>query len=81
MSEPEFSQDLQDGQDYLNKKIQKLQKIFYLPPLMSSRGYYIGIASLSFRKATESKIMQEGIAVIKQVGEKTVVYDKNLKVL
>ena len=40
---------------------------------------YLGIASLSFRKITEKKILEKGIAVIKQVGNKMVVYDENLK--
>jgi len=48
-------------------------------PQYNNRKLYLGLASLSFRKVTEKKIMEKGIAVIKQVGDKMVVYDKNLK--
>jgi len=61
----------------LLKKAGDFRKVM---PEYSNLKLYLGIASLSFRKITEQNIMKEGIAVIKQVGDKMVVYDKNLKV-
>jgi hypothetical protein len=40
---------------------------------------YLGMASLSFRKTDEDKILKEGIAVIKQEAGKLVINTENLK--
>ena len=40
---------------------------------------YLGIAALSFRKTTEKNILDQGIAVIKQVGDKMIINTENLK--
>ncbi|MCL1834411.1 MAG: hypothetical protein FWG49_07915, partial [Leptospirales bacterium] len=40
---------------------------------------YLGIASLSFKKTDEDKILKEGIAVIKQEAGKMVINTENLK--
>jgi hypothetical protein len=64
----------------IEELLQKAENFRKLLPKYSNLKLYLGIASLSFRKITEKKIMEEGIAVIKQVGDKMVVYDKNLKV-
>ena len=40
---------------------------------------YLGIAALSFRKTTEKNILNQGIAVIKQVAGKMVINSENLK--
>jgi hypothetical protein len=60
--------------------LQKAEKFRKFLPEYNNLKLYLGIASLSFRKITEKKIMAEGIAVIKQIGDKMVIYDKNLKV-
>jgi hypothetical protein len=40
---------------------------------------YLGLASMSFYKELEEKCKDEGIAIIKQVGDKVVIYDERLK--
>ena len=40
---------------------------------------YLGMAALSFRKTTEKNILDQGIAVIKQVGDKMIINTENLK--
>ena len=66
--------------DDIKELLQKAEKFRKAMSEYSNLKLYLGIASLSFRKITEQNIMKEGIAVIKQVGDKMVVYDKNLKV-
>jgi ElaB/YqjD/DUF883 family membrane-anchored ribosome-binding protein len=63
----------------IGELLQKAENFRKFLPGYNKRKLYLGIASLSFRKVTENKIMQEGIAVIKQVGDKIIVNDKNLK--
>ena len=41
---------------------------------------YLGLASLAFYPELEQKCINEGIAVIKQVGESVIINDKHLKV-
>ena len=41
---------------------------------------YLGLASLAFYPELEQKCINEGIAVIKQVGDSVIIYDKHLKV-
>ena len=41
---------------------------------------YLAIAALSIDERLERECLKQGIAVIKEVGDKIVVYDKNLKV-
>ena len=41
---------------------------------------YLGLASMSFYPELEQECIKEGIAVIKQVGDKIVINDSNLKV-
>ena len=65
---------------HIGELLQKAENFRKFLPRYNDRKLYLGIASLSFRKVTESKIMEQGIAVIKQVGDKMVIYDKNLKV-
>jgi len=64
----------------IGELLQKANNFRKFQPRYKNRKLYLGIASLSFRKITEKHIMEQGIAVIKQVGDKMVVYDKNLKV-
>jgi hypothetical protein len=41
---------------------------------------YLGLASMSFFPELEQECIEQGIAVIKQVGDKVVINDSNLKV-
>ena len=41
---------------------------------------YLGLASMSFYPELEKECKNQGIAIIKQVGDKVVIYDENLKV-
>jgi hypothetical protein len=67
----------QDDIGRLKKKAENFRKFL---PEYNKRKLYLGLASLSFRKTTEQKIIDEGIAAIKQVGDKMVINSKNLKV-
>ena len=40
---------------------------------------YLGLASMSFYPELEDECKKQGIAIIKQVGDKVVIYDENLK--
>ena len=53
-------------------------KAFY--PEYANHKFYLGIASLSFRKNIEKILQEKGIAVIKQVGDKMVINSDNLKI-
>jgi len=66
--------------DDIGKLLQKAENFRKFLTQYSNFKLYLGIASLSFKKITEQNIIKEGIAVIKQVGDKMVIYDKNLKV-
>ena len=63
----------------LRETLHKLEtfKAFY--PEYRNHKFYQGIASLSFTKSAESLLQKEGIAVIKQVGDKMVINSENLK--
>jgi len=41
---------------------------------------YLGLASMSFESKSEQECVEQGIAVIKQIGDKVVINDTNLKV-
>jgi hypothetical protein len=68
-----------DMKDALSKILNKIEtfKAFY--PKYENYKFYLGIASLSFKKNIENIIKQAGIAVIKQVGDKMVINSENLK--
>ncbi|MCL2154490.1 MAG: hypothetical protein FWH53_02375 [Leptospirales bacterium] len=66
--------------DDIGKLLQKAENFRKFLPKYNNQKLYLGIASLSFRKITEKNVLEKGIAVIKQVGDKMVVHDKNLKV-
>ena len=65
--------------DDINKALVKAENFRKFLPQYKSYKLYLGIAGLSFRKITEELILKHGIAVIKQVGNKMVIHDKNLK--
>ena len=60
----------------LLEKGENFRKFF---PNYNRKKLYLGIAALSFRKTTEKKISEKGIAVIKQVGGKMIINSENLK--
>jgi len=68
-----------DLQNVLSKLLNKIEtfKAFY--PEYKKHKFYLGIASLSFRKNIEKIIQGTGIAIIKQVGDKMVINSENLK--
>jgi hypothetical protein len=49
-------------------------------PDYKDKKLYLALASMSFHKLTEQACEKEGIAIIKQVGDKVIISDKNLKV-
>ena len=53
-------------------------KLLY--PEYSHHSIYLGVAAFSFRKGLEERLHRAGIATIRQVGKKLVVYDKEMKV-
>jgi len=58
------------------KKVKPFREKF---PEYSNHRLYLGLASLVFDEAVEKDCLENGIAVIKQVGDSVVVYDENLK--
>ena len=59
------------------KKVKPFRKIF---PEYQNHKLYLGLASLVFDDDIENKCMENGIAVIKQVGDTVVIHDDNLKI-
>jgi hypothetical protein len=62
--------------DNILKKIIPFRRIF---PEYQNHKVFFGLASLSFDESIEDKCKENGIAVIKQVGDTVVIYDENLK--
>ena len=58
------------------KKVTTFRAIF---PEYKNHKIYLAIAALAINETLERECNKQGIAVIKQVGEKVVVFDKNLK--
>ena len=69
-----------DMKEVLAKAFHKLEKFKAFYPEYKNHKFYQGIASLSFSKSTEIILQKEGIAVIKQVGDKMVINSENLKI-
>jgi len=51
-----------------------------LCPEYKNHKIYLGVAAMSFKAGLETELHNAGIATIKQVGEKMVVCDKDVKV-
>jgi len=49
-------------------------------PKFAGHQVYLGLASMSFTPAVEQTCIDNGIAIIKQVGDTVVINDKHLKV-
>ena len=66
--------------EHIGELLEKAENFRKYLTAYNNHKLYLGIAALSFRKITEKIILDKGIAVIKQVGEKMIVCDENLKV-
>ncbi|MCL1968586.1 MAG: hypothetical protein FWF65_03345 [Bacteroidetes bacterium] len=55
----------------------KLFRIFY--PERRDYKIYLGVAAMSFQDGLEKRLHSAGIATIRQIGKKMVVYDKEVK--
>jgi len=62
--------------DHALKKVKIFRDRF---PEYANHKLYLGIASMVFDANVEEKCIENGIAIIKQVGDNIVVYDENLK--
>ena len=58
------------------KKVKPFRERF---PEYKNHKVYLGLASMVFDEDIEAKCKENGIAVIKQVGDNVVIYDENLK--
>ena len=63
----------------LKKALNRVKTFKALYPEYENHKLYLGIAALSFKENVENVIHKEGIAVIKQIGDKMVINSKNLK--
>ena len=59
--------------------VKKAETFRILFPLYKDCKVYLGLASMSFYPELEQRCLDEGIAVIKQVGDTVVIIDANLK--
>jgi hypothetical protein len=50
-----------------------------LSPNYKNHNIYLGVAAMSFRKGLEEKLHKAGIATIRQIGKKMVVFDQDVK--
>ena len=66
--------------EVLSKILNKVETFKEFYPEYKNYKFYLGIASLSFRKNIEKILHEEGVAVIKQVGDKMVINSENLKI-
>ena len=62
--------------DNVKKKVKPFRKKF---PEYQNHQLYLGLASMAFDTAIEDKCKENGIAVIKQVGDTIVIADENMK--
>ena len=60
--------------------LKKAETFKILYPYYKDFKIYLGLASMSFYPELEQECIEQGIAVIKQVGDKVVINDTNLKV-
>jgi len=60
--------------------LKKAETFRILFPFYKDFRIYLGLASMSFYPELEQECINQGIAVIKQVGDKVIINDKNLKV-
>ena len=66
--------------DHIQKLIEKAETFRILFPGYNNYKIYLALASLSFHSGVEKDCIDQGIAVVKQLGDKAVIYDEHLKV-
>ena len=66
--------------DHIPKLLKKAETFKTLFPYYKDYKIYLGLASLSFHVGVEQECVDQGIAVIKQVGESVLINDTHLKV-
>ena len=62
--------------DQMIKKVKIFRDVF---KVYQNHKVYLGVSSMIFDKEIETKCKENGIAVIKQVGDMVVIHDDNLK--
>ena len=67
-------------EDDLSAVLKKVDTFRKLAPEYENFKIYLGLASMSFYSELEEECKKQGIAIIKQVGDKVIIYDENLKV-
>jgi len=60
--------------------VSRVEAFKLLYPDYKNHNIYLGVAAMTFRKGLEQRLHRAGIATIRQVGKKMVVYDKEVKV-
>ena len=66
--------------DDVPQVLKKAETFRILFPQYKDFKIYLGLASMSFYSELEDECIKQGIAVIKQIGDKVVINDTNLKV-
>ena len=66
-------------QDHISKVLRKAVTFRENFPFYANHRVYLGFASLVFDEIVEEKCKEEGIVVIKQVGDTVEIYDDNMK--
>ena len=64
----------------IQKLIDRLPVFKELYPEYKTHRIYLGLAAMSFEENVETDTINEGIAIVKQVGDTVVIGDENLKV-
>jgi ribosomal protein L18E len=64
----------------IHKIISRVKAFKILFPECRNHNVYLGVAAMSFRKGMEERLHRAGIATVRQLGKKMVVYDKDVKV-
>ena len=67
-------------EDVVSHVLRKAETFRVNHPKFKNHKVYLGLAALSFYENVEEECRREGIAVIKQVGDKVVIIDEELKV-
>ena len=63
----------------IDKLIERADIFKKLYPEYKNHNIYLGVAAMSFKSGLETKLHNAGIATIKQIGKKMVVFDKDVK--
>jgi hypothetical protein len=59
--------------------IERVEIIKRLYPHYANHKFYLGVAAMSFDKGLPPKLHRAGIATVRQIGKKMVIYDKEVK--